>query len=483
MDLTSLMPMLMMGSSDKGVAGLVIAALLTLLLKYFDLNDAMESARAYWTRKTMTFTMEARVTKDNENTMSRAFSAVAYRVHTALITKPPEDPIWKHIHDVKEITLSARSIVANVFSRGYCVIDGVKISISRQRETEQVQDSEDSRKKVTEKVSTWYIRLESGRYDTIDRFVKGSMDTFDEYLKKMSSESRQTLFVASHLFRNCEGVKVIYEEEYFSSTKTFDNLMFPRKRELLSKIDRFQNDEDWFARLGRPYKLNMMFSGAPGTSKTSCIKAIANYTGRHVVLLRADRFESMSDMCDAITGFSTDQAIDYRNCMFVIEEMDCMEDEPIRRDAAVTNHFVPMKGSDDNTMDLLREIAEDRRGPKKKRPSAKASLGTMLNTFDGFQEMHGCMIIVTTNHPEKFDPALTRPGRLDPFEFQLLGAPEINGYWKMYFGTDVPPDLAAEMKGVDRVMSTADLSQYLDMGAGEAESGLRAFVHALKNKA
>lgn len=468
--------MLMMGSSDKGVFGLVIAALLTLLLKYFDLKESLESARSACSRKTMAFTMEARVTRDNENTMSHAFSAVAHRVHCALSTKPADDPIWKHIHDVKEITLSTRSIVVNVFSRGYCVIDGVHITIFRMRDTEQV-DSEERGKKVTEKVSNWTVRLESARYDTIDRFVKGSIVTFDEYLKKMSSESRQTLFVATQVFKNGGHVKVVYHEEYFSSTKVFDNLIFPRKSELLAKIDRFQNDEEWFARLGRPYKLNMMFSGAPGTSKTSCIKAIANYTGRHVVLLRADRFNCMSDMCDAIAGFSVDQAIDYRNCMFVIEEMDCMEDDPVRRD--VEN--IP---TGDSTMDLLREFAEDRRGPKQKpRPSAKSSLGTMLNTFDGFQEMHGCMIIVTTNHPEKFDPALTRPGRLDPFEFQLLGAPEIEGYWRMYFGTDVPDDLAAEMKGVERVMSTADLSQHLDRGAAAAEAGLCAFVHALKNKA
>ena len=33
--------------------------------------------------------------------------------------------------------------------------------------------------------------------------------------------------------------------------------------------------------------------------------------------------------------------------------------------------------------------------------------------MDGIIELHGAMIIFTTNHLEKIDPAFTRPGRID----------------------------------------------------------------------
>ena len=40
-------------------------------------------------------------------------------------------------------------------------------------------------------------------------------------------------------------------------------------------------------------------------------------------------------------------------------------------------------------------------------------LSHILNVFDGLLEMPGRIIIITTNHPEKIDEALLRPGRID----------------------------------------------------------------------
>lgn len=36
-----------------------------------------------------------------------------------------------------------------------------------------------------------------------------------------------------------------------------------------------------------------------------------------------------------------------------------------------------------------------------------------LNTIDGVRSQEGRMVIMTTNHKEKLDPALLRPGRID----------------------------------------------------------------------
>ena len=40
-------------------------------------------------------------------------------------------------------------------------------------------------------------------------------------------------------------------------------------------------------------------------------------------------------------------------------------------------------------------------------------LSDLLEAFDGVLEMKGRMLIMTTNHVEKLDPALIRPGRVD----------------------------------------------------------------------
>ena len=45
--------------------------------------------------------------------------------------------------------------------------------------------------------------------------------------------------------------------------------------------------------------------------------------------------------------------------------------------------------------------------------SNELTLGTLLNLFDGIDSSEGTIIIATTNHINKIDPALIRPGRMD----------------------------------------------------------------------
>jgi hypothetical protein len=51
---------------------------------------------------------------------------------------------------------------------------------------------------------------------------------------------------------------------------------------------------------------------------------------------------------------------------------------------------------------------------KEMKASAESlDLSTILNIMDGVKSLNGRIIVFTTNHPEKIDPALLRPGRID----------------------------------------------------------------------
>jgi len=62
------------------------------------------------------------------------------------------------------------------------------------------------------------------------------------------------------------------------------------------------------------------------------------------------------------------------------------------------------------------EPSTDEQPKRKKKDQEKCdplTLADLLEVFDGVMEMKGRMMVITTNHPEKLDPALIRPGRVD----------------------------------------------------------------------
>jgi ATP-dependent 26S proteasome regulatory subunit len=74
---------------------------------------------------------------------------------------------------------------------------------------------------------------------------------------------------------------------------------------------------------------------------------------------------------------------------------------------------------DDAIGDALIAIAsQNRRGPgeERKKDEDKLNLGHILERLEGMESMENAIYIATSNHPEKLDKALTRPGR---FGFNL----------------------------------------------------------------
>jgi chaperone BCS1 len=49
----------------------------------------------------------------------------------------------------------------------------------------------------------------------------------------------------------------------------------------------------------------------------------------------------------------------------------------------------------------------------KEKPEGKVSLSTLLNAIDSVASQQGQLLIITTNHIDRLDPALIRPGRVD----------------------------------------------------------------------
>lgn len=62
----------------------------------------------------------------------------------------------------------------------------------------------------------------------------------------------------------------------------------------------------------------------------------------------------------------------------------------------------------------------------------------LMEAFDGYNHLHGCIVIITTNNPEKINPVLIRPGRIDMrFNFVEADRDLIMNIFTDYF-KDIP---------------------------------------------
>lgn len=78
----------------------------------------------------------------------------------------------------------------------------------------------------------------------------------------------------------------------------------------------------------------------------------------------------------------------------------------------------------------------------------KLDLSGLLNVLDGVVDCPNRILIMTTNHPEKLDPALIRPGRIDKIIYLgYLQAPEAKEMVEHYFETALSSKQQSRLEG------------------------------------
>ncbi|KAH7470474.1 hypothetical protein PRIC1_001643 [Phytophthora ramorum] len=218
--------------------------------------------------------------------------------------------------------------------------------------------------------------------------------------------------------------RVTYKRYALGEEKTFENLFFEEKENVVQLLNNFTNKSGKFAIKGFPYKLGLLLHGPPGTGKTSLIKAIAQHTRRHIVTISLGKIHTNQQLLDAlfdmkfvVQGLDSPVEMDFDDVVFVMEDIDCASSIVNARDDGEK----PSKA--DRMFDSQKKAMEEDpeegvaglMGPmlKPKGVEDKLNLSGLLNVLDGVIDCPGRIVIMTTNHPEKLDPALVRPGRVN----------------------------------------------------------------------
>jgi chaperone BCS1 len=165
------------------------------------------------------------------------------------------------------------------------------------------------------------------------------------------------------------------------------------KNSLITDIDRFKASEKWYAQMGVPYHRGYLLYGPPGTGKTSLVSGLSSHYNSTVYIVKLNEMND-SKLQEAVRDAGS-------NSMIVLEDIDCAVNKVIQK----------REEEKDEDKDCT---------PEKTEVLGGLTLSGLLNVLDGMQTPSGVQFFMTTNHIDKLDAALLRPGRTDVRVF--LGA-------------------------------------------------------------
>ncbi|OAY37220.1 AAA-ATPase At3g50940 [Manihot esculenta] len=243
---------------------------------------------------------------------------------------------------------------------------------------------------------------------------------------------------------------------------TFDTLAMEmeEKRMIMEDLERFVKRKEFYKKVGKAWKRGYLLFGPPGTGKSSLIAAIANYLKFDIYDLELTDLNTNSELRRLLISTGN-------KSILVVEDIDCSIDLQNRNAEAGALRPQPS------------------RGYTQERNKVQVTLSGFLNFVDGLWSSCGDerIIIFTTNHKEKLDPALLRPGRMDvhihmsccsPCGFKTLAS----NYLRI---TDHPFFVEIEELMKTTTITPAEVGEQL-MKSEEPENALRGLIGFLERK-
>ncbi|KAJ5692867.1 hypothetical protein N7462_002290 [Penicillium macrosclerotiorum] len=149
------------------------------------------------------------------------------------------------------------------------------------------------------------------------------------------------------------------------------------KERIVEDVEDFISSSSWYNDRGIPYRRGYLLYGPPGTGKSSFIQALAGELDYDIAILNLSERGLTDDRLNHLLTIVPNRTL------VLLEDVD----------AAFSNK-------------RMQSDADGYRG-------ANVTFSGLLNALDGVASAEERIIFLTTNHVERLDEALVRPGRVD----------------------------------------------------------------------
>lgn len=146
------------------------------------------------------------------------------------------------------------------------------------------------------------------------------------------------------------------------------------KKRLVEDAQDFFVSEQWYSDRGIPYRRGYLLYGTPGSGKTSFVYSLAGELGLNIYVVNLSN-KSLTD--DTLSELVSDTP---SRCILLLEDIDAAFNQRVKGDTTSANNI---------------------------------TFSGLLNAIDGVAAQEGRILCMTTNHIDRLDDALIRPGRID----------------------------------------------------------------------
>lgn len=224
------------------------------------------------------------------------------------------------------------------------------------------------------------------------------IDTLKEFIKECYRISLMNL--DSELKQSFGSMCVIHSPTEFDFIKnrklrTFDDVFVPSSvyHQIMDPIKKYVESYDFYESSNIPNHFGVLLYSDPGTGKSSIAQAIANEINALFYVTSGDNIVDIDTIIRR--NICIDPIVKTKYRVLCIEDIDAGLDNMQSMLKSRQYEFDNDDCSDDE------------------KPSLNKGLATILNALDGAASPKNIVYIMTTNHKDKLDPALIRPGRCD----------------------------------------------------------------------